>query len=115
MPSGIRVDGDHDLLVRMVEHLLDNAAKFTDGRRPVQLDVDALEAGCRLTVMDHGCGVEQDDPDVVAPFVRGRIAEDRALPGVGLGLAVVDSIARLHGATFSLTSDDAGTRAVVTW
>lgn len=111
------VRGDQELLVRLVVHLLDNAAAFSPAGSPVELRVGRDGEGAvgrwLLEVVDRGPGPGADEHDLTAPFVRGRAAEERAMPGIGLGLAVVDAIARLHGAVFTLESGPDGTRARV--
>lgn len=106
------VTGDHDLLVRLLVHVLDNAAKFSPPGGPVELAVRREEGTWVVDVVDQGPGRDPDEVDLAAPFARGRAAEERALPGIGLGLAVVEAIARLHGATFELgRAEDGASRA----
>jgi two-component system, OmpR family, sensor histidine kinase MprB len=88
------VEGSPDRLRVAIRNLLDNAAKFGPREGPVEV---RLAAGS-LTVRDHGPGIDPDDvPHVFDRFYRSRSA--RAVPGSGLGLAVVREIARRHGGT----------------
>jgi len=88
------VEGSPDRLRVAIRNLLDNAAKFGPPEGPVEV---RLAAGS-LTVRDHGPGIDPDDvPHVFDRFYRSRSA--RAVPGSGLGLAVVREIARRHGGT----------------
>jgi two-component system sensor histidine kinase MprB len=66
-------------------------------------------AGGELTVRDHGPGIDPDDqPHVFDRFYRSLSA--RAVPGSGLGLAVVQEVARDHGGTVEAESaPDGGT------
>lgn len=91
-------------LARAVNNLLDNAAKFGDGRVEV-----TLTPGWELTVRDHGPGIAPDDlPHVFDRFYRSSQA--RNLPGSGLGLAIVQQVAQLHHATVSAeNAPDGGT------
>jgi two-component system, OmpR family, sensor histidine kinase MprB len=92
--DGCVVEGDADRLRVAIRNLLDNAAKFgpTDG--PVQVRL----AGGELIVRDHGPGIDPADlPHVFDRFYRSLSA--RAVPGSGLGLAVVREVARGHGGT----------------
>jgi two-component system, OmpR family, sensor histidine kinase MprB len=74
-----------------IRNLLDNAAKFGPPEGPV----DVRLAGGSLTVRDHGPGISPDDAaHVFDRFYRSLSA--RAVPGSGLGLAVVREVARGH-------------------
>jgi two-component system, OmpR family, sensor histidine kinase MprB len=82
-----------------VRNLLDNAAKFGPPEGPVEV---RLAAGA-LTVRDYGPGIDAADmPHVFDRFYRSLSA--RAVPGSGLGLAVVREIARGHGGTIEAES-----------
>jgi len=88
------VEGSGDRLRVAVRNLLDNAAKFG----PPGGLVDVRLAGGSLTVRDHGPGIDPDDvPHIFDRFYRSLSA--RAVPGSGLGLAVVHEVARRHGGT----------------
>jgi len=92
--DGCVVEGNADRLRVAVRNLLDNAAKFGPPEGPVQVRL----AGGELTVRDHGPGIDPDDqPHVFDRFYRSLSA--RAVPGSGLGLAVVQEVARGHGGT----------------
>ncbi len=87
-PEPIRVRGGHDL-VRVVDNLLDNAARH--GRPPVDLALTADDAWVRLVVGDAGDGM---DPQMLqlAPERFARSDEARSRPGSGLGLSLVRTI-----------------------
>ena len=79
---------------RAVANLLDNAAKWSPPGGRVEVTV---EDG-RVTVRDHGPGIDEADlPYVFDRFYRARSA--RGLPGSGLGLAIVRQVAEAHGGT----------------
>ncbi|MFB6619026.1 sensor histidine kinase [Streptomyces sp. NPDC085524] len=85
-------------LSRLLSNLLDNAAKFSPGGLPVEVELVVPDSGVpELTVRDHGPGIAAEDlPYVFDRFYRAGAA--RALPGSGLGLAMARQIARAHGA-----------------
>ena len=88
------VEGNADRLRVAVRNLLDNAAKFGPSGGLVEVRL----ADGELTVRDHGPGIDPADlPHVFDRFYRSLSA--RAVPGSGLGLAVVQEVARGHGGT----------------
>jgi two-component system sensor histidine kinase MprB len=101
------VDGYRDRMERAVWNLLENAGKWSnDGG-----SVEVLLSGGELRVRDFGPGfAEEDRPLVFERFYRSATA--RAMPGAGLGLAIVREVAEAHGGT--VTAENAyGGGAVV--
>ncbi|WP_433545604.1 HAMP domain-containing sensor histidine kinase [Streptomyces sp. CA-294286] len=91
-------------LTRLLTNLLDNAAKFSPPKAPVEVELVVSGAHLEFTVRDHGPGIAPGDlPYVFDRFYRAEAA--RALPGSGLGLAMARQIARAHGA--ELTAEQA--------
>ena len=89
-----RVRGRRQGLERALGNLLENAAKFDDSDAPVEVHI----RGGRVTVLDRGPGIDAADADrVFDRFYRADGA--RGLPGSGLGLSIVDDVARAHGGT----------------
>jgi two-component system, OmpR family, sensor histidine kinase MprB len=86
------ITGDADALERAITNLLDNAAKWSPDGSTVTV---TLTDGT-LMVADQGPGISaQDLPHVFDRFYRS--AESRGMPGSGLGLSIVRSIAQRHG------------------
>jgi two-component system, OmpR family, sensor histidine kinase MprB len=86
------IDGRPTALARALGNLVDNADKFAPGTAPIEI---AVRTG-RVTVLDRGPGI----PPVEASRVFDRFyrtSAARGLPGSGLGLAVVRSVAQAHG------------------
>jgi two-component system sensor histidine kinase MprB len=97
------VTGDADALERAITNLLDNAAKWSPEGGKVSV---TLEQGT-LTVADQGPGISPEDlPHVFERFYRS--AESRGMPGSGLGLSIVRSIAERHGGSVRAGSGDQG-------
>ena len=113
-PSGpLPVHGDRDLIGQAVVNLLDNAFKFSPPGGAVRLSGMAGAAGVVITVEDSGPGIpEADRARATERFFRGEQA--RQTPGSGLGLALVDAVAMLHGGTLALEDAAPGVRAVLT-
>lgn len=88
------VRGDEVLLAAMIDNVVDNALKFSSG--PVRVAVIDDGHEIEVCVDDEGPGVPDELASVLfEPFQRSVAA--RALPGVGLGLAVVAHIATAYG------------------
>jgi two-component system sensor histidine kinase MprB len=88
------VDGYRDRMERAVWNLLENAGKWSGDGGAVEVSL----AGGELLVRDHGPGfAEVDRPLVFDRFYRSAAA--RAMPGAGLGLAIVREVAEAHGGT----------------
>ena len=105
------VRGNGQLLAQAVSNLLDNAIKYTPegGRIALVLEGAAHGRGPRVTVADNGPGIPADMREkVLQRFVRLDAA--RASPGNGLGLSLVDAVARLHGARLVLEDNAPGLR-----
>jgi len=94
---------------RLVGNLVDNALAY--GAPPVEVSTYVADGRCVLDVADRGPGIL---PSEVArlkqPFTRASAARSNAggIAGAGLGLAIVERIARLHGGDFDLLPRDGG-------
>jgi len=100
---------DRELLSRAIANLIDNALKY--GARRVVLSTSAgpgAGAGpgmAEIAVLDDGPGIPPQDRDrAVERFIR--LDNARTLPGGGLGLAMVQAVARLHGGEFTLSDGE---------
>jgi signal transduction histidine kinase len=109
-PAPIR--GDPVLLAQALGNLIDNALKYTpvDGSITVAVRVGADAGSVEIVVADSGPGIpEAQKSKAVERFYRGDAS--RCTPGVGLGLSLVDAVARLHGSELSLEDNHPGLRA----
>ncbi len=103
--------GDPVLLAQAVSNLIDNALKYVPPGGTVSVNAargegDAVE----IAVADNGPGVaDSEKPRLVERFYRGDAS--RGTPGVGLGLSLVDAVAKLHGGFLKLTDNNPGLRA----
>jgi two-component system, OmpR family, sensor histidine kinase MprB len=98
-----RFVGARSRLERAVDNVLDNAIKWS----PPGDTVDVRLVDGRLTVRDHGPGIDEADlPHVFDRFYRAATA--RALPGSGLGLAIVKQTVDDHGGSVTVANADGG-------
>jgi len=92
---------------RAITNLVENAAKFDQSDAEIRVEVD----GGRLTVIDHGPGIPEDDLSLVFDRFH-RAKASRTLPGSGLGLAIVREIVERHGGTVSAVNRPGGGASV---
>lgn len=111
--AGPPARADAGRLLQVVENLLGNALKF-GGSGGVFLSARPDGGQWRITVIDHGPGIDPTVLDrVYDPFFRAP-ATERAAGGTGLGLAIARGIVDLHGGTLYLgPAEGGGTEAVV--
>lgn len=89
---------DRELLTHALTNLLSNAIKFTPEGGKVTLRASAAAGRLRFEVQDTGPGLKEGEAaKLFAPFSQGSAAPGHG--GTGLGLALVKSIAELHGGT----------------
>ena len=100
------LDGRPLALRRLVTNLIDNAVRY--GHADVQVSTWVEDKRLIFSVTDRGPGIRAIDPSVlVKPFARGDVA--RGGPsGAGLGLSIVERIARLHGGELQLLNREGG-------
>jgi signal transduction histidine kinase len=95
------VHGDRDLLMDAVANLVDNAVKFTSAPGKILVELQTGTGGPTIRVRDSGPGIAETERDsVLRRFYRSD--KSRHSPGIGLGLNLVDAIAKQHGFTLSI-------------
>jgi two-component system sensor histidine kinase BaeS len=111
----VHVRCDPRRIYEVAANLLSNAAKFTPAGGSVTLETGTMrEALAMLRVSDTGIGIPADElPHVSQRFFRGEQAADTS--GSGIGLAIVDQLARLHRGRMEIVSEPGhGTQVTVT-
>ncbi len=95
LPAQLLAYGDSALIQQAVANLLDNAVKFSPAGGIVRLEARG-GAQVSIAVADQGPGIpEAERARATERFYRGETA--RSTPGSGLGLALVQAVAQLHG------------------
>ena len=98
------VYADPVLFGRAVSNLVDNAVRFTPDGGRIVVCLTTTPNGAEIVVQDTGCGVAAEHiPRMFDRFYRAD--PSRSSEGSGLGLALVKSIADLHGGAISVTSE----------
>lgn len=105
---------DAGLLRIALRNLLANAVHHSPEGVAVQFRaLGRVDGGVDFEVVDAGCGIPADEmPKLFQKYFRGRNAQHK--PGAGLGLYLVERIAKLHGGTVAVTSSALGSRFVLT-
>lgn len=108
---------DRMLLQRAVANLLGNALAHTPRGGAVTLSAQTHGSDVRIEVADTGCGIAPEHlPYLFDRFYRADPARSRSRGGLGLGLALVRNIVRLHGGEVSVESRPGqGTRMMLDW
>ncbi len=108
------VSGDPVLLAQALSNLIDNALKFApiDGAIAVAVHKQP-DGSVQIAVADNGPGIQDAEKDkVFERFYRGDAS--RGTPGVGLGLSLVQAVAKLHGSVLELSNLHPGLQVVLT-
>ena len=105
-PEALVVNAYPAAFERMLMNLIENAHRY--GKPPVELAVRRDGAMVDIDVLDAGDGVSAGDVErLKQPFVRGDHARGGAM-GAGLGLAIVERLAKWHGGSFDLLPRSGG-------
>lgn len=110
LPPNVIIEGDPSLLAQAVGNLVDNAVKYAPPGGHVRVELRKNPAA--VVVTDDGPGIPATErPHATQRFWRGD--RSRGTPGVGLGLSVVEAVARLHGGRLDLDDNCPGLRATL--
>jgi heavy metal sensor kinase len=104
-PPAIALNGDQELIKRMILNLLDNAVKYTPAGGEISLALARENGNAEIVVRDTGMGIpETDQSRVFDRFFRVDKARARAMGGAGLGLSIAQWIVEAHGGEISVAS-----------
>ena len=101
--------GSDILIYRLVYNLVENAIKYNHSGGQVTVTADRKEKHVYLSVEDTGAGIPEELKErVFEPFFRVDKSRSRELGGVGLGLALVREIVRVHDGSITVKSNPSG-------
>ena len=107
--ENITMVGSDILIYRLVYNLVENAIKYNHTGGQVTVTADRKEKQVHLSVADTGNGIPEELRErVFEPFFRVDKSRSRALGGVGLGLALVREIVRVHDGSITVRSNPSG-------
>ena len=107
--ENITMVGSDILIYRLVYNLVENAIKYNHTGGQVTVTADRKEKQVHLSVADTGNGIPEELRErVFEPFFRVDKSRSRALGGVGLGLALVREIVRVHDGSITVKSNPSG-------
>ena len=96
---------EKDLLLTLITNLIDNARKASEPGKTIELSGRKQEGRYRITVTDHGIGIPQEElKRITEAFFMVDKSRSRAQHGAGLGLAIGNKIAQLHGSELHFES-----------
>jgi len=99
------VRADEGALISALINLLDNALKYTPDQKRVSVKVERTADGVAFQVQDNGIGIApREHRRIFKRFYRVDQSLASATSGVGLGLSIVELIARAHGGSVSVQS-----------
>ena len=95
---------DIERISKVLQHLLDNAAKYSAAGSPIFVSAEATHRDLVVSVADRGTGIEDMEKLMIFDkFYRGQGQRSR-VQGTGMGLAIAKAIVQAHGGRMTLTS-----------
>ena len=111
--AALQVRGDRELLTQLFANLLENAVRHSPPGARVELRAQRRRSGVEVIVADNGPGIAPEfRQKVLQRFFR--LEASRSTPGNGLGLSLVEAIARLHDGELALLDNEPGLKVSVT-
>ena len=106
---------DRIRLEQMLSNLLDNAVKFSGPGGCILVRVASVDGFATVSVTDDGCGISAEFlPHVFRMFDQERTGSQDGQPGMGIGLAQVQELAKAHGGKVEARSTGPGCGASFT-
>jgi len=95
-----------DGIEQAVLNLLDNAVKYSDGDKKIDIRLEQKNGEMIISVTDYGIGIpEQEQQKIFEKFYRGDSKNGKKAPGSGIGLSLVKEIADMHAGRIEVNSE----------
>ncbi|MFI5957817.1 ATP-binding protein [Cryptosporangium sp. NPDC051539] len=105
LPTDAPLVADPERLRQAVDHLIDNAVRYSPDGGHVDVGLDLSGGALALTVADSGIGIPVNELELVTRRLRrGTRSTERKIRGTGLGLAIATTVLARHGGTLTLHS-----------
>ncbi len=102
----IRAEVNSSLISQAILNMVDNAIKYSDPQKEIELKVSETDTEIKIQVKDQGLGIEAEKlPHVFERFYRADKSRSAKEGGTGLGLAIVKNIAIAHGGRVEAESE----------
>lgn len=99
------VFADDEAVSQALHNILDNAAKFSDREKHIDLGITRVQNTVEISVTDRGIGIsESEQKKIFEKFYRGKQASTVSPTGTGLGLTLVKHIMTAHGGDVTIRS-----------
>ena len=106
----VNINADHDRLMQIMCNLLSNAVKFSPPRDTVEISMDCVADGVKISVKDSGPGIPQEFQDVIFDrFTQFDSSDSRRTGGTGLGLAITKALVEKHHGRINFETSKYGT------
>jgi signal transduction histidine kinase len=97
---------DKDAISQVLLNLLNNAVKYSEERKYIQVRVCKNSISALISVTDHGVGIPKEElKKIFDKFYRVSTAKTRETRGTGLGLTLAKHIVEAHGGTIEVESE----------
>jgi signal transduction histidine kinase len=107
--EAVELDADPVLLRRVLDNLLENAARYAGASAPIEVAATSSPGRLVVEVRDRGPGVDEVDlARLFEPFFRSEQARARYAGGLGLGLALCRRVVEAHGGAISALRREGG-------
>ncbi|GHO79590.1 hypothetical protein KSD_73610 [Ktedonobacter sp. SOSP1-85] len=100
------LEADKGRLEQVFINLISNAIKYSPDAKTVEIDLSTSPEAATIRIRDHGQGIPQELRDkIFERFYRVSGANQKAIPGLGMGLYIVAEIVRHHGGDITVESE----------
>ena len=101
------VKGNTNLLYRALYNLVENAIRYNNEEGSVNITLETRGQECLVTIADTGVGIAPEQRELVfEPFYRVNKSRSREFGGAGIGLSLVKTILKRHGASITVSENN---------
>ena len=101
------VKGNTNLLYRALYNLVENAIRYNNEEGSVNIALEIEDQECLVTIADTGVGIAPEQRELVfEPFYRVNKSRSREFGGAGIGLSLVKTILKRHGASITVSENN---------